>query len=53
VIGLVILIIGFIVFQIETVNNKPHTWYSWTLIVVGSLLTLGGAILLVFTYKPS
>ena len=50
VIGIILLIIGIILFELNVQHSRSQAWYIWLLLIGGLIITLIGGIWLALSF---
>lgn len=53
IIGIILLIVGIIFFEINRSNNKSQPWWVWLLMIGGAVLAIIGGIFLAFSLRDT
>lgn len=52
-IGIVLVVIGVVFYELQLTGNKPIQWWVWLLLSLGAVMTVAGLIVtLVFLKHP-
>lgn len=53
IVGIILVVLGVVFYEVNLINNKPISWWIWTLLILGIIMTIVGLIVtMIFLRHP-